>query len=146
MFICYLYRSAVSVDPFYEMLAARKKRISLKKKEEQPWIIFSILSPSSFVPLMSPPNTGHVFVSEPSLSVHFGTFLSSSQNASSSISLLTCLPDSGKTHSERRAHLLRLPLFLLVLAITYTTCHTTVRARCLSRLLSTFFCEMCVRP
>ncbi|KAG7270145.1 hypothetical protein CRUP_027215, partial [Coryphaenoides rupestris] len=28
--------SAVSVDPFYEMLAARKKRISLKKKEEQP--------------------------------------------------------------------------------------------------------------
>ncbi|KAL7394290.1 hypothetical protein ABVT39_023719 [Epinephelus coioides] len=29
-------KSAVSVDPFYEMLAARKKRISLKKKEEQP--------------------------------------------------------------------------------------------------------------
>uniref|UniRef100_A0A673VY00 Cytohesin-2 n=1 Tax=Salmo trutta TaxID=8032 RepID=A0A673VY00_SALTR len=28
--------SAVSVDPFYEMLAARKKRISLKKNEEQP--------------------------------------------------------------------------------------------------------------
>ncbi|MGH0183579.1 UNVERIFIED_CONTAM: hypothetical protein FKN15_019560 [Acipenser sinensis] len=28
-------KSAVSVDPFYEMLAARKKRISLKKKEEQ---------------------------------------------------------------------------------------------------------------
>ncbi|MBN3321915.1 CYH2 protein, partial [Atractosteus spatula] len=28
--------SAVSVDPFYEMLAARKKRISVKKKEEQP--------------------------------------------------------------------------------------------------------------
>lgn len=34
--VCPLYRSAVSVDPFYEMLAARKKRISLKKKEEQP--------------------------------------------------------------------------------------------------------------
>ncbi|TNN02696.1 hypothetical protein fugu_010183 [Takifugu bimaculatus] len=34
--ICHAYRSAVSVDPFYEMLAARKKRISLKKKEEQP--------------------------------------------------------------------------------------------------------------
>lgn len=33
---CHVYRSAVSVDPFYEMLAARKKRISLKKKEEQP--------------------------------------------------------------------------------------------------------------
>lgn len=33
---CHLSRSAVSVDPFYEMLAARKKRISLKKKEEQP--------------------------------------------------------------------------------------------------------------
>uniref|UniRef100_A0A673IYV9 Cytohesin-2 n=1 Tax=Sinocyclocheilus rhinocerous TaxID=307959 RepID=A0A673IYV9_9TELE len=29
-------KSAVSVDPFYEMLAARKKRIYLKKKEEQP--------------------------------------------------------------------------------------------------------------
>ncbi|KAL4666670.1 hypothetical protein H8959_005359 [Pygathrix nigripes] len=27
---------AVSVDPFYEMLAARKKRISVKKKQEQP--------------------------------------------------------------------------------------------------------------
>nr|2KPA_A Chain A, ARNO(375-400) [synthetic construct]2KPB_A Chain A, ARNO-p(375-400) [synthetic construct] len=26
----------VSVDPFYEMLAARKKRISVKKKQEQP--------------------------------------------------------------------------------------------------------------
>lgn len=35
-FVCHLSRSAVSVDPFYEMLAARKKRISLKKKEEQP--------------------------------------------------------------------------------------------------------------
>lgn len=31
-----LYRAAVSVDPFYEMLAARKKRISVKKKQEQP--------------------------------------------------------------------------------------------------------------
>lgn len=29
-------RAAVSVDPFYEMLAARKKRISVKKKQEQP--------------------------------------------------------------------------------------------------------------
>ncbi|KAK2088843.1 Cytohesin-2 [Saguinus oedipus] len=28
--------AAVSVDPFYEMLAARKKRISVKKKQEQP--------------------------------------------------------------------------------------------------------------
>lgn len=36
LFIFHLLRSAVSVDPFYEMLAARKKRISLKKKEEQP--------------------------------------------------------------------------------------------------------------
>lgn len=33
--VCVCLRSAVSVDPFYEMLAARKKRISLKKKEEQ---------------------------------------------------------------------------------------------------------------
>lgn len=31
-----LRRAAVSVDPFYEMLAARKKRISVKKKQEQP--------------------------------------------------------------------------------------------------------------
>lgn len=31
-----LHRAAVSVDPFYEMLAARKKRISVKKKQEQP--------------------------------------------------------------------------------------------------------------
>lgn len=30
-----LRRAAVSVDPFYEMLAARKKRISVKKKQEQ---------------------------------------------------------------------------------------------------------------
>ncbi|XP_008055049.2 cytohesin-2 isoform X1 [Carlito syrichta] len=29
-------QAAVSVDPFYEMLAARKKRISIKKKQEQP--------------------------------------------------------------------------------------------------------------
>ncbi|XP_011801932.1 PREDICTED: cytohesin-2 [Colobus angolensis palliatus] len=29
-------QAAVSVDPFYEMLAARKKRISVKKKQEQP--------------------------------------------------------------------------------------------------------------
>ena len=29
-------RAAVSVDPFYEMLAARKKWISVKKKQEQP--------------------------------------------------------------------------------------------------------------
>nr|XP_060505799.1 cytohesin-2 [Panthera onca] len=29
-------QAAVSVDPFYEMLAARKKRISVKKKPEQP--------------------------------------------------------------------------------------------------------------
>uniref|UniRef100_A0A8D0GA34 Cytohesin-2 n=1 Tax=Sphenodon punctatus TaxID=8508 RepID=A0A8D0GA34_SPHPU len=29
-------KAAVSVDPFYEMLAARKKRISVKKKQEQP--------------------------------------------------------------------------------------------------------------
>lgn len=36
VFVFHLFRSAVSVDPFYEMLAARKKRISLKKKEEQP--------------------------------------------------------------------------------------------------------------
>ncbi|XP_044539195.1 cytohesin-2-like, partial [Gracilinanus agilis] len=28
-------QAAVSVDPFYEMLAARKKRISVKKKQEQ---------------------------------------------------------------------------------------------------------------
>ncbi len=35
--LVFCFRSAVSVDPFYEMLAARKKRISLKKKEEQPW-------------------------------------------------------------------------------------------------------------
>uniref|UniRef100_A0A4X2KYR0 Cytohesin-2 n=1 Tax=Vombatus ursinus TaxID=29139 RepID=A0A4X2KYR0_VOMUR len=28
-------KAAVSVDPFYEMLAARKKRISVKKKQEQ---------------------------------------------------------------------------------------------------------------
>uniref|UniRef100_A0A672LAE9 Cytohesin 2 n=1 Tax=Sinocyclocheilus grahami TaxID=75366 RepID=A0A672LAE9_SINGR len=34
--LVFCFRSAVSVDPFYEMLAARKKRISLKKKEEQP--------------------------------------------------------------------------------------------------------------
>lgn len=34
--VLFCIRSAVSVDPFYEMLAARKKRISLKKKEEQP--------------------------------------------------------------------------------------------------------------
>ncbi|XP_014118433.1 PREDICTED: cytohesin-2-like, partial [Pseudopodoces humilis] len=29
-------QAAVSVDPFYEMLAARKKRISVKKKPENP--------------------------------------------------------------------------------------------------------------
>lgn len=29
-----MFRAAVSVDPFYEMLAARKKRISVKKKQQ----------------------------------------------------------------------------------------------------------------
>lgn len=52
------------------------------------------------------------------------------QNAASSNSLFSHLPDSWKPHSEWRAHLLWLPLLLLLVLtslLLITTCHTTVR-------------------